>query len=442
MRAPGRLVHLAEDEHRLVDDARLLHLQPEVVALAGALAHAAEGRQAAVLLRQVVDELLDDHRLADAGAAEEADLAALGVGREEVDDLDAGLEHLGRRREVGDRRRVAVDRPALLDLDRVALVDDLAEEVEDAPQRHLADGHGDRAAGVDDLGAARQAVGGVHRDGAHAVVAEVLLHLAHEDALVAAVDGDGAVDLGQLVGEDGFDDDALDLLDPARVLLGFGGLGGFGGSHESPFQTSASAPATTSMISWVISAWRARFISSVRSSMTSAAFCGGVAHGGHARAQLGRRRLEQRPVERDLDVVGDEALEDLLGPGLVLDERVVAGALVVVLVVGGLEDRRLLQRQQRLAPHLLDEGRDVAVVEDVDAVDLAVDVGGHQVGRDVARVGVGRALGEAGVGAGDLAPAEGQRGDAAAPRRVEGDVAPVALVLRRRCAARRAGSGS
>ena len=101
---PGRLVHLAEDEHRLVDDARLGHLEPEVVALARALADAAEGRQAAVLLGEVVDELLDEHRLADAGAAEQADLAALGVGREQVDDLDAGLEHLGRRGEVLDGR--------------------------------------------------------------------------------------------------------------------------------------------------------------------------------------------------------------------------------------------------------------------------------------------------------------------------------------------------
>ena len=116
----GRLVHLAEDEHRLVDDARLLHLEPEVVALAGALAHAAEGRQAAVLLGEVVDELLDDDRLADAGAAEQADLAALGVGREQVDDLDAGLEHLRRRRQVGRRRGGPVDRPALLDLDVAA----------------------------------------------------------------------------------------------------------------------------------------------------------------------------------------------------------------------------------------------------------------------------------------------------------------------------------
>jgi hypothetical protein len=115
---PGRLVHLAEDEHGLVDHARLGHLEPEVVALARALAHAAEGRQAAVLLGEVVDELLDEHGLAHAGAAEQADLAALGVGREQVDDLDAGLEHLGRRRQVLDGRGRAVDRPALLDLDR------------------------------------------------------------------------------------------------------------------------------------------------------------------------------------------------------------------------------------------------------------------------------------------------------------------------------------
>ena len=90
----GRLVHLAEDEHRLIENARLLHLQPQVVALAGALADAAERRQAPVLLGQVVDQLLDEHRLAHARAAEQADLAALGVGRQQVDHLDAGLEHL------------------------------------------------------------------------------------------------------------------------------------------------------------------------------------------------------------------------------------------------------------------------------------------------------------------------------------------------------------
>ena len=224
---PGRLVHLAEDEHRLVDHARLGHLEPEVVALARALADAAERGQAAVLLGEVVDQLLDEDRLADAGAAEQADLAALGVRRQQVDDLDAGLEHLGGRRELLDGRGRPVDRPALLDLDRVALVDRLAEQVEDAPERDAADRHGDRAAGVDDLGAARDAVGRVHGDRAHAVVAQVLLDLADEvgaDVLVAGVealagDGDRRVDLRQLVREDGLDDDALDLLDPADVAL-------------------------------------------------------------------------------------------------------------------------------------------------------------------------------------------------------------------------------
>ena len=64
----------------------------------------------------------------------------------------------------------------------LAEVDRLAEQVEDAPERGLADGHRDRAAGVDHLDAAREPVGRVHRDRAHAVVAEVLLDLAHEHA--------------------------------------------------------------------------------------------------------------------------------------------------------------------------------------------------------------------------------------------------------------------
>ena len=83
---------------------------------------------------------------------------------------------------VGDRRlearRVAVDRPALGALGRGRLVvDRVAEHVPHAAERHLADRHRDRHAGVDDVDAAREAVGGVHGDGAHAVVAEMLLHL-------------------------------------------------------------------------------------------------------------------------------------------------------------------------------------------------------------------------------------------------------------------------
>jgi hypothetical protein len=73
-----RLVHLAEDERDLGafrrrvavgvlgDDARVEELVIEVVALAGALADAGEHRGAAMALGDVVDQLLDEHGLADA----------------------------------------------------------------------------------------------------------------------------------------------------------------------------------------------------------------------------------------------------------------------------------------------------------------------------------------------------------------------------------------
>ena len=46
-------------------------------------------------LGDIVDELGDEHGLADAGTAKQANLAALCVGSKQVNDFDAGLEHLG-----------------------------------------------------------------------------------------------------------------------------------------------------------------------------------------------------------------------------------------------------------------------------------------------------------------------------------------------------------
>ena len=74
----------------------------------------------------------------------------------------------GGSRWIGQRSRVGG--PSLL-------VDRLAEHVPEPAERDVADRDADRRAGVDDVDAARQAVGRVHCDRAHAVVAEVLLHL-------------------------------------------------------------------------------------------------------------------------------------------------------------------------------------------------------------------------------------------------------------------------
>ena len=143
-----RLVHLAVDERDAVDHAGLLHLEPEVVALARPLADAGEHGHAAVLLRDVVDQLLDQHRLAEPGAAEQADLAAAHERCDQVDDLDPRLEDLRLRRELAELGRIAVDRPALA-RGGLAVVDRLAEDVPEAAERLLADRDADRRAGVD-----------------------------------------------------------------------------------------------------------------------------------------------------------------------------------------------------------------------------------------------------------------------------------------------------
>ena len=93
------------------------------------------------MLRDVVDQLLNDDGLAHAGAAEQADLAALQEGLDQVDDLDAGLEHLFRGRLLVERRRLAMNRHVLLGVDRAELVHRLAEHVEHAAQRLAAHRH-------------------------------------------------------------------------------------------------------------------------------------------------------------------------------------------------------------------------------------------------------------------------------------------------------------
>ncbi len=181
----GRLGHLAVNQRALRILAKSPGLMtpdsvissPKIVALAGALAHAGKDRVAAVVLGHVVDEFHDDDRLAHAGAAEQADLAALQKGLDQVDDLDAGLEHLLVGGLLVEQRRGPVNRHARLLADGAELVHRLADHVDHAAQRLFAHRHADGAAQVDGLHAAHHAVGGFHGDRAHAAFAQVLLHL-------------------------------------------------------------------------------------------------------------------------------------------------------------------------------------------------------------------------------------------------------------------------
>jgi hypothetical protein len=97
-----RLVHLAVDEGCLgaFAAAFLVHARIRSSPSRGRCprGYARQHRQTPSNRRglgDVVDQFHDQNGLANAGAAEQADLAALGVRRQQVDDLDAGDEDFG-----------------------------------------------------------------------------------------------------------------------------------------------------------------------------------------------------------------------------------------------------------------------------------------------------------------------------------------------------------
>ena len=142
-----RLVHLPEDERGLVDHAALVHLAPEVVALAAALAHAGKDRVPAVFHGDIVDQLLNKHRFPHARAAEQADLAAARIGLQQIDDLDACFENVNARVLLEKRGRLAVDAAARrIVRDGCAAVNRVAEHIEQPAERRRADRHAQPAA--------------------------------------------------------------------------------------------------------------------------------------------------------------------------------------------------------------------------------------------------------------------------------------------------------
>ena len=94
--------------------------------------------------------------------------------------------------------------PLLSRIHRTHVVHRLADDVQHAAQRLVADRNFDAVAQADGLHAAHHAVGGLQRDGAHAAFADVLRHFHHHvdgDAGIKAFAGDvdGRVDDGNLV---------------------------------------------------------------------------------------------------------------------------------------------------------------------------------------------------------------------------------------------------
>ena len=145
----------------------------------------------------IVYKLLNQHGLAHARAAEQADLAALRIGFEQVDDLDAGLENLGGGKLLLKARGRAVDLPPhdALGECRTA-VNRFAEHIPHPPERDFADGYADAAARSRDRHTEREILAARQEHAAHRAVPDVGgdLHRAH---LAAHRDGQRLFDLRQ-----------------------------------------------------------------------------------------------------------------------------------------------------------------------------------------------------------------------------------------------------
>mmetsp|Transcript_32263 Transcript_32263/g.73162 ORF Transcript_32263/g.73162 Transcript_32263/m.73162 type:complete len:337 (-) Transcript_32263:274-1284(-) len=140
-----RLVHLSVHKSGLaalggptglidLDDTSLNHLVVKIVSFTRALADSGEDRVSTVVHGDVVNELHDNDGLSDTGTSEESDLTALGVRREEIDDLDSGDENLLRLTLLGEGWRRPVEGGELLlalGEDGSLLVDGFADDIDD-----------------------------------------------------------------------------------------------------------------------------------------------------------------------------------------------------------------------------------------------------------------------------------------------------------------------
>ena len=217
-----------------------------------------------MLGRYIIDELHDEDGFADAGATEQPDLAALGVGADEIDDLDAGFQDLGRALLILKRGGGTVDGPAFLGLDRRAVIDGLAQKVENASETFLAHRHADGRTGINSFHAAHQAIGAVHGDAAHHIIADVLSNLGGDD-LLPMLNGDGIAQGGQFPFRKADIQYRTDDLRYDAFMLG--------GHDASLLICYSSAPATISVSSCVMLPCRARLYCRFNLSIISSAFC-------------------------------------------------------------------------------------------------------------------------------------------------------------------------
>merc|ERR1719410_148788 len=182
----GGLVHLTVDEGDLgglvleTDDASLNHLKVQIVTLTGPLSHSGEDRVTSVGLGDVVNQLHDQHSLADTSTAEETNLTSLGIGGKEIDNLDTSDKNLLLDAHVLELGGVSVDGLSLVGVNGAPLVNGISDNIDDSAESLGSDGDHDGAASVIDNVSSDETLSTVHGNGPDGVLSQVLGDLQDE----------------------------------------------------------------------------------------------------------------------------------------------------------------------------------------------------------------------------------------------------------------------
>ena len=186
VQVPFPLLHAFREFLSIFDHTALDHLTQQVVTLAGTLAHSGEHRETVVSFGNIVDELLNQHRLAHTGTAEQTDLTTLHVGLQEVHYLDTGEQDLLRDGQVVELWSRLMNAAQVIAVQRAEHVDGFAHYVQQTPLDLRARRHRNGSAKIAHLDTAAYAVRALHCHAASRILADVLLHFKYQLLAVVA----------------------------------------------------------------------------------------------------------------------------------------------------------------------------------------------------------------------------------------------------------------
>ena len=155
----------------------------EVVTFTSTLTNTREYRQTAVLGGDVVDQFNHVYGFTNTGTTEQTNFTTLGKRANQVDNLDAGFQQVGRRCKLFVLRCSAVNFHALFFTDGTTFVDGVTQYIHDTAQSFCAHGYFNFFVGVVDVQSAAQALRRTQRDRANHAITQLLLYFEGQTAV-------------------------------------------------------------------------------------------------------------------------------------------------------------------------------------------------------------------------------------------------------------------